>query len=105
MSTEAQRIKLEAYPKVLKVSDRSITYAPEFKIKAVKDNEEGKRSYHIFVDFGFDMSVIGRKKTYQCVTRWRKTFEKYGEDGVIRSDVEKEHQHDLPQKIYLPKIN
>ncbi|SDJ51793.1 hypothetical protein SAMN04490247_2195 [Salimicrobium halophilum] len=81
MFTEAQRKELETNPNVIKVSDRSITYAPEFKVQAVKENEEGKSPYHIFVDHGFDMALIGSKKPKQCVRRWRETFKKYGEDG------------------------
>ncbi|MFB5663726.1 IS3 family transposase [Alteribacillus sp. HJP-4] len=81
MFTETQRKVLESNPNVIKVSDRSITYASEFKVKAVKENDEGKSPYHIFVEHGFDMSVIGFKKPRQCVKRWRETFRKYGEDG------------------------
>ncbi|WP_139376851.1 IS3 family transposase [Halobacillus salinus] len=81
MFTEAQRKELASNPNVLKVSDRSITYAPAFKVKAVKENEEGKSPSHIFVDHGFDMAMIGVKKPKECVKRWRKVFHEYGEDG------------------------
>ncbi|SDO12558.1 hypothetical protein SAMN05421677_14021 [Halobacillus aidingensis] len=79
--TESQRRELESNPNVIKVSDRSITYSPDFKVTAVKENIEGKGPYQIFLEYGFDMSIIGSKKPNQCIKRWRETFQKYGEDG------------------------
>jgi transposase len=79
--TESQRRELESNPNVIKVSDRSVTYTPEFKVNAVKENAEGKGPGQIFVEHGFDLSMIGSKKPGQCITRWRKTFQKYGKDG------------------------
>lgn len=72
---------LEQNSNVDKVSDRSITYNPEFKIKAVKANLKGKGPQQIFIDHGFDLKVIGSDKPQQCLSRWRKTYEAYGEDG------------------------
>ncbi|MEC0304318.1 HTH domain-containing protein, partial [Terribacillus saccharophilus] len=77
--TEFQQKQLEANPNVLKVSDRSITYSPAFKVAAVKENLNGKGPYQIFTEHGFDVSIIGEKKPKQCVKRWRDTFQKYGE--------------------------
>lgn len=79
--TEMQMNQLEANPNVVKVSERAITYHPEFKIKAAKANLEGKGPLQIFIDNGFDVEVIGREKPQQCLDRWRKTYRQYGEDG------------------------
>jgi transposase len=79
--TESQRRELESNPNVIKVSDRSITYSPDFKVTAVKENIEGKGPSQIFLKYGFDMSIIGSKKPKQCIKRWRDTFQKYGEKG------------------------
>ncbi|SFK34187.1 hypothetical protein SAMN04487936_113102 [Halobacillus dabanensis] len=79
--TESQRRELESNPNIVKVSDRSITYTPEFKVKAVKENAEGKGPHQIFVEHGFDLSIIGSGKPKQCIERWRATFQKYGEEG------------------------
>jgi transposase len=35
----------------------------------------------IFIDHGFDLQMIGFKKPNECLTRWRRTFKKYGETG------------------------
>lgn len=72
---------LEQNPNVNKVSDRSITYNPDFKIQAVKLNLKGKSPQQIFIDHGFDLKVIGGDKPQQCLKRWRKTYEVYGEEG------------------------
>lgn len=79
--TESQRHHLEANPNVAKVSDRSITYAAGFKVKAVQENLAGKSPYQIFVEHDFDMSMIGTNKPNQCLKRWRKTYEIYGSEG------------------------
>lgn len=79
--TESQRKELESNPNVIKVSDRSITYSPEFKVKAVEESAKGKGAQQIFVEHGFDLSIIGAKKPKHCIERWRGTFQKYGEEG------------------------
>ena len=58
--TESQKRELESNPNIVKVSDRSI---------------------QIFVEHGFDLSIIGSGKPKQCIERWRGTFQKYGEEG------------------------
>lgn len=56
---EHQRRVLEANPNVKAVFDRTIQYTPEFKVKAVKENLQGKGPAQIFVENGFDLLVIG----------------------------------------------
>jgi transposase len=72
---------LENNPHVKQVSDRSIAYHPDFKVKAVKENESGKSPTQIFIEHGFDLEMIGSDKPKSCLKRWRKTFKQYGEDG------------------------
>nr|WP_227551514.1 HTH domain-containing protein [Metabacillus sediminilitoris] len=72
--TEMQMNQLEVNPNVVKVSERSITYHPEFKIKAAIENLEGKDPLQIFIENGFDVDVIGREKPQQCLDRWKKTY-------------------------------
>lgn len=79
--TESQRKDLESNPNVIKVSDRSITYSPAFKVAAVNEYLKGKSPYQIFVEQGFDMSMMDTRKPKQCLQRWRTTFDKYGEEG------------------------
>ncbi len=51
---EFQRKQLENNPNVSHVSDRSITFQPEFKVKAVKENLEGKGPMDMSIFEGTD---------------------------------------------------
>jgi transposase len=72
---------LENNPHVKQVSERSITYHPDFKLKAVKENQSGKSPMQIFIEHGFDVKVIGSDKPKGCLKRWRKIYDVYGEEG------------------------
>ncbi|WP_047155553.1 HTH domain-containing protein [Aneurinibacillus tyrosinisolvens] len=76
-----QMKQLEANPNVSKVSERSLTYHPDFKLKAIKENLKGKEPMQIFLENGFDLTIIGKDKPKQCLKRWRKIYEQFGEDG------------------------
>jgi transposase-like protein len=80
---EIQIKLLESNPNVDHVSERSISYTPDFKIRAVKENLNGKGPVQIFIEHGFDLQVIGSEKPKQCLKRWRKTFNQFGEDGFL----------------------
>jgi transposase-like protein len=80
---EFQRKQLESNPNIEHVSDRSISYKAEFKIKAVKENLKGKGPLDIFIDHGFDVNIIGSEKPGQCLKRWRKSYQEFGEEGFF----------------------
>lgn len=80
---EFQIKELEKNPNILSASDRSISYSPEFKIKAVTEYKCGKTPLQIFIEHGFDLEMIGKKQPKHCLKRWRDTFEKYGEEGFL----------------------
>jgi transposase len=80
---EIQMKLLESNPNVDHVSERSISYTHDFKIKAMKENLNGKGPSQIFIEHGFDLQVIGPKKPQQCLKRWRKTFNEFGEEGFL----------------------
>lgn len=80
---EFQRKQLEKNPNIDHVSDRSISYKPEFKVKAVEDNLAGKGPLDIFIEHGFDVNIIGSEKPKQCLKRWRRSYEKYGADSFF----------------------
>ncbi len=66
---EFQIKKLEKNPNVLNCSDRSITYSPEFKIKAIKEYKSGKIPSQIFIEQGFDLDMIGKEQPKRCLRR------------------------------------
>lgn len=78
---DSQIRQLKNNPNVKHVSERSISYEPAFKATAVKENLQGKAPYQIFMDHGFDLEMIGKGKPKNCLKRWRKTFNTFGEDG------------------------
>ncbi|PAE25792.1 HTH domain-containing protein [Bacillus sp. 7894-2] len=59
---EFQIKELEKNPNVLSASKRSISYSPEFKLKAMKDFKSGKIPSQIFIDQGFDLDMIGKNQ-------------------------------------------
>ncbi|SFD04100.1 hypothetical protein SAMN05443252_1221 [Bacillus sp. OV322] len=79
-----QRKQLESNPNISHVSDRSISYKAEFKIKAVKENLKGKGPMDIFIDHGFDVNIIGSEKPGQCLKRWRKSYQEFGEESFFK---------------------
>ncbi|MFE7912255.1 IS3 family transposase, partial [Bacillus mobilis] len=103
---EIQMKQLEKNKNVLKASERSISYCPDFKIRAVKENQQGKGPSQIFLENGFNLAVIGKKKPKQCLKRWRKTFEQFGEEGFYTERREKGSTYcvfrsgiDIPKKV------
>jgi len=82
--TEHEIKQLELNPNVVHVTDKSITYAPAFKIAAVKAYKEGHTPMDIFRKAGFDVDVIGHKKPKHCLNRWRNTFTTHGEEGLLQ---------------------
>ncbi len=77
--------QFEENPNVASVSERSIQYTAEFKVKAVRENMEGKGPQQIFTEAGFDLTVIRKRKAQSSLNRWRQTFRKDGEEG-LRND-------------------
>uniref|UniRef100_UPI00047C06C6 HTH domain-containing protein n=1 Tax=Peribacillus kribbensis TaxID=356658 RepID=UPI00047C06C6 len=63
--------ELEKNPNVLSASDRSISYSPEFKMKAVSEYKSGKTPSQIFIEQGFDLEMIGKEQPKRCLKRWR----------------------------------
>lgn len=74
--------QLEKNPNILRVSERSITYHPEFKKVAVQTYLSGGTPTRIFIDHGFDLAIIGKEQPGRSLSRWRKTYEKHGEAGL-----------------------
>lgn len=80
---EHQIRQLELNPNVASVSDRSIQYTGDFKVRAVLENQEGKGPSQIFEEAGFDLTVIGRVKAKSALERWRKTYQTHGTEGLL----------------------
>ncbi len=66
---EIQMKQLEKNKNVVKASERSISYCSDFKVRAAKENQQGKGPSQIFLENGFDLAVIGEEKPKQCLKR------------------------------------
>ena len=73
---------LQNNPNVHKCSERSISYNKDFKIKAVKQYEEGLTSRKIFNLAGFDLNVIGGDAPKAALKRWNKVYKRKGTAGL-----------------------
>ena len=74
--------QLQKNPHVLKVSERTITYADTFKSQFIDEYLAGKTPRQIFEEYGFDIEVLGMKRVEQASSRWRKAYEKKGLIGL-----------------------
>jgi transposase-like protein len=75
--------ELEKNPNIVSVSERTITYSPDFKIKAVQEYKQGKLPSQIFIENGFELEIIGKKQPKRCLQRWRETYDRFGEEGFL----------------------
>jgi putative transposase len=78
--TEKEREHLSKNRYVIRVSDKAITYADEFKRLFIEEYMTGKPSREIFEANGFDVSIIGVTRVKQSAERWKKA---YNRDGII----------------------
>jgi len=76
--TDQEREILLKNPNILKVGDRNITYNNEFKLKAIKKNEEGVSPIQIFKEAGINVSILGVANPKSCIKKWKKIYKKYG---------------------------
>lgn len=81
--TATQMRILESNPNVVHVSEKAITYTPEFKLRAIKSYESGSTPMQIFLDAGFDVATIGTTNPKTSLNRWRKSYKTYGEEGLL----------------------
>ena len=78
--SEKEQIKLSTNKYVIRVSDKAITYADEFKHLFIDQYIAGKPPREIFESNGFDINIIGIHRVNECAKRWRRA---YGKDGII----------------------
>lgn len=75
--------QLKQNPNVVEVTKNSIRYLPEFKVKAVKGNLEGKSPSSIFRENGFDLDIIGKDIPRKRLYNWRQIYEESGDIGLL----------------------
>ncbi|WP_341300671.1 HTH domain-containing protein [Lysinibacillus sp. FSL H8-0500] len=64
-----QMEQLQKNPNVLKVSERTITYADAFKSQFIDEYVAGKTPRQIFEEYGFEVEMLGMKRIEQTSSR------------------------------------
>lgn len=80
--TQEQIASLLKNKRVIRASERSITYSASFKLAAVKLYQEGLSPSEVFREAGFSLALIGRKTPKWLLTRWRKKYNMKGAGGL-----------------------
>ncbi len=83
--TEHELKQLESNPNVQNVTNKSITYAPDFKLAAVRAYEDRQTPMEIFLRAGFNIEINGKEKPKKCLKRWRDAYKNRGEIGVLEN--------------------
>ena len=92
--TDQEKKELLKNPNILKVGRCCVTYCSEFKIRAIREYQKGKFPFEIFIDAGINIDILGRNNPQKCLSRWKKTFNQQGEEGLKKESRGKY----LPQK-------
>jgi transposase len=96
--SEEQLQQLRANPNVKRCSSKSITYAPAFKQRAVKQYyEEGLSPRQIFLNAGFDLQVLGKHKPKDCLKLWKGIYKAKGMEALA-SDIDQRGKNRLGKK-------
>jgi hypothetical protein len=80
--TPKQRSKLLANRNVQDVTEKTITFLPEFKIKAVYLYLEGHSPNEIFTNAGFPLEFFKENYFRSCIKRWLIKLNEEGEDSL-----------------------
>ena len=90
--------QLRDNPNVKRCSSKSITYAPAFKQRAVKQYyEEGLSPRQIFLKAGFDLQVLGKYKPKNCLRLWKGIYKAKGLATLV-SDIDPRGKNRLGKK-------
>ena len=82
--SQAEIQVLRNNPNVKSVTEKSITYSSEFKIKAIKQSKQGITSTQIFELAGLPSHLIGQGKSDQSLSRWKRLYKDHGEDVLLQ---------------------
>lgn len=94
--TEEQRKILSKNPNVESVEKTRIIYTEAFKSYYVKNYLAGKKPTEIFIEAGFDPSILGNKRIERASARWRKLYA----DGQLII----ENKENMTEKVKEEKI-
>ncbi|MFX3673488.1 MAG: HTH domain-containing protein [Paenisporosarcina sp.] len=107
--TESQIQLIKANPHIKHVTESTISYEPDFKLNAVLENRKGKSPIQIFIEHGFDIDIIGSMTPKRCLERWRKSYDKNGEMGLLlesrgKGTIGRSSKKDESQDVTIKKL-
>ena len=77
-----QRSKLLANPNVRNVTEKTISFTPTFKIKAVHQYLDGINPNSIFEKAGIPLEYFKDDYCRNCLKKWIKKFKEQGEESL-----------------------
>lgn len=80
--TPYQQSKLLANRNVLEVSEKSVSYIPDFKIKAVHQLMDGVSPDQIFLTAGIPIHFFKEDYCRYCLKRWVQKLQAEGEESL-----------------------
>lgn len=80
--TPNQRSKLLANRNVQDVSEKTISFTPDFKIKSVRQYLDGTSPDQIFINAGLPLEYFKEGYARNCIKKWVKKFKNEGEDSL-----------------------
>jgi len=70
---------------IISCSPKSITFSGDFKLRAVRRYyDDGYSPKMIFEEAGLDLNVVSKNKAKECLTIWRRIYNKKGEKELMR---------------------
>ena len=84
--TEGQIEKLLNNVNVARCSAKSVSYAKEFKLLAIKQYDNGWPAVRIFQEAGFDLRLFEDDLPRACLTRWRRKYRTKGDIGLCNDE-------------------
>lgn len=107
--------KLRDNPYVVKVSESSVQFTPEFKTIIERESHQGKPQKQILSDLGIDSEVFGKRRLNSMFTRVREHakrqegFKRLKSSGrpkkLTFSSVEEENRYLKDRNEYLQQEN
>ena len=95
--SELEVLEILGNPNVANCSEKSISYGREFKQLAVKKYRAGMSAREIFIEAGFNLSLIGGDIPDSRLGRWRKIFEARGLNGLAAETRGRHHHGGRPR--------
>jgi len=84
--TKEQMDEINNNPCVFNCTERLINYTYEFKIRAIKLQEEGVSPKEIWKRSGFNIDIWRKTYFYETIKDWKKIVNKGGTEGLIKTD-------------------